>query len=140
VRIGRHGPGIAALRSCLDEAAPEWVAVIASEELARVLLAQGKLDEAAAVLTQAAERFPNQAGLLVELALVLDRRHASFEVRRVFARLEDLPVALDPSPRLRYSQRPHEEIEAAREQLAQASTSRLTALAGALERLEPAAE
>ena len=140
VRIGRHEHGIPALRSCLDKPAPEWVAVLASEELARALLAEDKPDEAAAVLTQAANRFPNQAGLLVELALALERRHRPFEARRVLARLEELPIAPELSPRLRYCKWPNEEIAAARERLAQAATSRLPALAGVLERLEPEGE
>lgn len=133
-RIGRVDDALESLRVCLDESGPEWIAVVAAQEIGTVLANVGQLARAQRHLEEAVERFPDQASLVIQLAHVLDQRQRPREARRVLYRLEDIPPGGDTSPRMRYSAWPSEGVLAGRSDFEQAVSVRLPALTNALTR------
>ena len=131
-RVGRVDNALEALRSCLADEAPKWIAVVASQEIGTVLVDAGRLGEAQRYLEEAVERFPEQASLVIELAHVLDLRKLPREARRALYRLEDIAPGGTTSPRMRYSAWPSGGVLAGRTEFEQAVAARLVALKTAL--------
>lgn len=131
-RVGRVDDALEALRSCLADEAPEWIAVVAAQEIGTVLVGSGRLAEAQRHLETVVERFPEQASLVIELAHVLDQRRRPREARKVLYRLDDIVPGGTTSPRMRYSAWPSEGVLAGRTEFEEAVAVRMPALTAAL--------
>ena len=89
------------LRSLAGLESPDWIAIVASQQLARLLIDQGREKEAKSALKDAVERFPNNARLGVLLAYQ-ERPRWQTASRRVSGLLENWPNARSIRPRARY--------------------------------------
>jgi tetratricopeptide (TPR) repeat protein len=132
-RSGRQTPD-GLLKSCLETAAPEWVRAVAFDELARRAADGGDWKAAVAVLSDAVRTLPEVTGLRIELAHAYDRDHRPRAALDVVRGLASEPPASRPSPRFIYSQVVPEAVKRERARLAERTTLRLAALAGALAR------
>ena len=135
-RLKRFAHAVPVLRECGGESVPEWIAVVAAQELARALVESGQVGEARVELERAVERFPAESSLHVQLAYVLDLARDPMAARAVIARLTALaPAAGGPSPRLRYCRWPSDALAAVRAELARAAREREAVLAEAISAL-----
>lgn len=112
---------------------PTWTRSLATQELARFLLAAGHADQAATILREGLLELPGEK-LSLQLAALLDPDwRGSWEV--LAARLAAPGTDGGPSPRWTYEEGAREEIEALRRALESAVENRSAALAKALIRL-----
>ena len=132
VRLKRFAHGIPLLRKCMDGPVDEWIAVVAAEELARALVATGKLGQATEVLERSIQRFPGEASLRVQLAFVLDTANNPIAARAAIENMGAPSGAARVSPRLRYCRWPSDALGAVRADLARAAAERGEALAQVL--------
>jgi tetratricopeptide (TPR) repeat protein len=112
------------LRGLAREDEDDWIAVLAVEELGRLLHAAGRTKDAQKVLEAGLSRFPGEGALRTTLVLVLDSQKLH---RQALALMEELPwVEPDtgPSPRLLYTRGPQETFTAAEAELAASATPR----------------
>lgn len=112
---------------------PEWIDVIASQELAALMAAQG--GDAEGVLRAAHERHPGSSRLAVQLGRWLDSQGRG---READALLEDafLRSAPEPeSPRYRYNRWPASELEEVRAELRREAGGQRPVLASGLQSL-----
>lgn len=131
LRLGKRQRGLAVLGRLIREHNPDWVLVVAYEELAKDRLRSGDPDGAVTVLRRGLARLPDQGRLAIQLAYTLDRAGRR---RDAVAALERLSVSAgsEASPRHLYSVWPaggREELDAS---LARAALLRLGALGHAL--------
>lgn len=125
------------LEGLLPAEAPEWIAVLAYQELAALHLEAGRLGAAEAVLRQGLERFPADDRLGIQAAFVLDRNRRGAEALQLLESL--VPAAKGAvSPRFQYGRWPEPPLAECRSRLAQDAASRLAPLgaAAAAARLE----
>lgn len=105
----------------------DWTAEVASQELARLLLAEGKLAEAETFLTEARRRFPQDEKLAFQLASLLDRQAKPRQAAEILASFQ--PAAgTTRSARLRYADLPEEAIRRAMDDFAELAKPRLMQL------------
>ncbi len=119
-------------RSCLAPQSPEWVRILATQELADLQLAESRPRQAAELLEEALRLLPQQQRLHIQLAAVYDRLGRDGEAREVLRRLDPRAGRQADSPRLRYSRWPTAAIQSARRQLAQAAAAHRADLAAAV--------
>ena len=135
VRLKRYDHAIPILRECAAADDPAWIAVVATEELARALVASGKLTEARAVLQRCIERAPEETSLRVQLAFVLDRANDPVAARRTVEGIGAGDPAAGPSARLRYCRWPRQALDAVRAELEVAAQERQSVLAAVVSAL-----
>jgi hypothetical protein len=135
LRVGDGARGEAALRGCLADGTPEWVRVVATQELARRLEARGQRDAGLELLAAEAERRPD-AGTLLLLARLHDAAGRRGTAQELLARLEAAELSEAESPRLRYGRRRFPELERSNAEFAAAAHARSARLGDALETLE----
>jgi tetratricopeptide (TPR) repeat protein len=112
---------------------PSWVTPLAYQELARLDSDRGRSSEAEKTLRTAAERFPDDLRLRVQLAAVLDRRGAPGEATALIEKaLAAAPSQEASASRYLYNAVRPEEFMATRKFLNENSQSRLSVLAQAL--------
>lgn len=125
-----------------DEATPEWISVLAHEQLARAWAADRRVPEAITLLQNGLERFPNHPRVYIQLAALHDRAGQLTEGRRVLAVLDQRmargAIRDADSPRFRYSQWPEHAFAQAHRDFGDIVSARLPQLAEALEAFEPA--
>jgi tetratricopeptide (TPR) repeat protein len=110
-----------------------WVTPLAYQELARLDSDRGRSSEAEKTLRTAAERFPDDLRLRVQLAAVLDRRGAPGEATALIEKaLAASPSQEASASRYLYNAVRPEEFMATRKFLNENSQSRLQVLAQAL--------
>lgn len=132
-RLGETRRAAAVLRRCADQASPEWVRIVALEELARMELAAGRSANAAALLAPAVAAFPTHASLRLLLAQAHEEAGEAAAARALFADLAATPGGSGETPRLRYSRRPEGAIQARREELRAAGDRARPELVAAVE-------
>ncbi len=119
------------LRQVLHQGGSDWMLTIAYQELARLLLAQQRDDEAVSLLAGAVAHLPSQQRLRIQLAYALDRvgkGHRGSEI------VTALPADRGrPSPRNLYSQRPQTAGNDGRQALQRRAMARLPLLTQALD-------
>ncbi len=135
-RIGRRERAAEALKASLAATPPEWVEVVATEELARVLEDDDRADEAIDLLREFVSRYSRYRGPVIELARLLEGVGRRREAAAVLARLDLVLPDGAMSPRFRYSLWPLRDADAVRADLDGAMTQRLAALDGALDHLQ----
>lgn len=114
---------VRSLRQLTAGSAPDWVSILAYQELARILVADGRLSEADALLAEAMERHPENQRLPIQRVAVLDRLHRPAEARRALSRIEP-DTGNSDTPRLRYTGPPRALLDAARRLVAAAAEKR----------------
>lgn len=124
------------LRRVIDDGAEEWLLALAYQELARLLIAQGRPERAVKLLETGVRRLPRQRRLAVLLAYAHDRNGESHDGREALAAGLARPDGVGPSPRLLYSRRPQDHGGPGGPDLLSHSTARLAVLAAALARYE----
>lgn len=139
-RLGRRGQAAGELRGLVSEDNPPWVLVVAYEELASMLLEDGKAGDAVALLDAAVGRLPGEGRLLIQLAYALDRAGHPARSRQVLARLAPSEEDAAGSPRHRYNRWPDLDLLDPGSPLQQAGMVRLPALGSALAAMPEADE
>lgn len=133
--LGRWDAAEPPRRLDVEEGPAVWITVIAHQELARLLLAEGRGDEAIELQRSAVERFPGRQRPVVQLAATLEARGRLEESRRLLRGLDLGTEAGLATPRLTYSRWPLADIEEVRHRLTERQTEAMprftVALAGA---------
>lgn len=128
-RVGEVGRAEKMLRRLTTGDADDWVAVLAYEELGRLLLAAERPQDAQKLLEAGLARFPAEGALRTALVLALDSQKLH---RQALAIMEELPW-VEPetgaSPRLLYTRGPQETFTAAEAALAESAAPRAKRLA-----------
>lgn len=134
-RLGRDRPALQNLGAAAAEG-PDWVRVVAAQELAALQRERDEAGRAEETLRQAIARFPDDEQLTLQLAALLD---ASGRLDAAAALLDELgaPGNRDRTPRNRYSRWPPRDLESARARLREAGAARRPALALALRGVAP---
>lgn len=124
-----------------DEETPDWIAVLAHEQLARAWAADHRVPEAIVLLKQGMERFSDQPRFYIQLAALHDQSGQLTEGRRVLAALDRRMARGDlrttDSPRFLYTQWPEHAFAEAHRDFREIVSARLPQLAQALESFEP---
>jgi VWFA-related protein len=123
-RTGREKEAVESLRAVAAGESEEWVQQVAAQELARVLVLQDQLQAAIEVLEDAANRWPGQPSLRVQLAWVLDRRRESARAEEWIKGLADTAALATDSARYRYLQWYEEGLDDLRSDLMAAAVER----------------
>lgn len=131
-RLGETRRAAAALRRCADQPGPEWVRVLALEELAQLELAAGRPAAAVALLAPAVAAFPFFPSLRLLLAQAHEEGGEAATARALLAEPAAAPAGSGESPRLHYTRRSARAIGAHREELRAACERAQPALAAAL--------
>ena len=132
-RVGQQNEARRRLGELL-EAEPDWVAVVAAQELARLHLDSGRAGEAAEVLSAAVARHPRDEKLLLFRAAVDELNGDGSVSTEALAALGEEPSRRTPSARHRYSAWPPPALGEARDRLSAAAEQRRPALLQALRR------
>lgn len=134
-RLGRDQAALQNLGAAAA-AGPDWVRVVAAQELAALQRERDEAGQAEETLRQAIARFPDDEQLTLQLAALLD---ASGRLAAAAALLDELgaPDNRDRTPRNRYSRWPPRDLESARARLRKAGAARRPALASALQGVAP---
>lgn len=131
-RLGRR-----AARETLAEAyrqGPEWVRIVARQELAAFHRDRGELERAEETLRQTIEEFPREEQLRLQLAALLDASQRFAEAGALLDELRD-PAEADRASRDRYATLPVAELASVRARVQGAGEERREALRAALERV-----
>ena len=122
-RTGKHSVASESLRLLLKADPEDWVAQVATQELARALTELGETAEALQVLESAAVKWPEQPSLRIQLAWLLDRARRSDQAGDwVYELASDSPQAAE-SARYRYLQWYEEGLDETRRILKELSAS-----------------
>ncbi len=129
-RLPGRPPDTPTLERLAAAAEPTWVAVVATQEVARLEIAAGDLPGAETRLVAALDRWPAEPALIVLLANLLDRQGRPREASRRLAELA--PAGAAPagseSARSRYNRWPEAALTAAERSFRRHSAGRLAAL------------
>lgn len=134
-RLGRDRAALQNLGAAAAEG-PDWVRIVAAQELTALQRERGEAERAEETLRQAIARFPDDEQLTLQLAALLD---ASGRLAAAAALLDELgtPDNHERTPRNRYSRWPPTDLESARARLREAGAARRPALASALRGVAP---
>ncbi|MCD4750385.1 MAG: hypothetical protein K8R59_13520, partial [Thermoanaerobaculales bacterium] len=105
-RTGADRPAYRLYRELIDLQSPDWIKVIAYQELARSLLAKGRASEAVGLLRQGTTRLPENQRLVIQLSFALDQAERRGEATEVLRGLSHANRGEDESPRYRYTEWP----------------------------------
>lgn len=130
-RQGKAERSEALFREVIGSPGADWVKVVASQELARLYAAGGRLEAAVEVLEAAVQSLPQQPQLAIQLAYLLERAR---EPQRSLRAAQGVMAERAPegSARNRYNTWPEEAFIENRRALAATADSRLRLLASAL--------
>jgi len=131
-RVGRAADAGRTLRQLLEGPVSDWVAVIATEELADLYVRGGRFATAVGVLEQGIRRFPERSRLRIQLAYALDRLGEAKRTAAVLDRLDPRPATAGRSPRFVYNRLSSDDRARVRETLVREANARLASLAAAL--------
>jgi Flp pilus assembly protein TadD len=91
------------LRGLIADHRNDWVTSVAYQELSRLLVARGRLREAASVLREGVGKLPESQRLRIKLAYVLDRIGRPWEAGDLVDQLQPDSGSSSTSPRARYT-------------------------------------
>ncbi|MEE8524265.1 MAG: tetratricopeptide repeat protein [Thermoanaerobaculia bacterium] len=128
-RLGAARRAVKLLEECIDDDPPNWITVLAYQELASIHAADKRPQEAIAVLEKALERISDEQALYLQLAALFDRTGRPARATAVLRRFDSRVARATASPRLLYGQPPISHIVRNRRVLAGGVDSRLPALA-----------
>ncbi len=101
----------------IERPANDWVTVVAYQELATLLAAAGRSDEALVVLKQGLARLPEAARLIIQMASLLDAQGRPSEARRWVASIDWVAQRFQDTPRFIYGQWPVDQVAVVRRSL-----------------------
>ena len=120
----------------LEQAAPDWVAVLASQELAGILADQGRWREAARRVEAALGRHPSDGTLPIQWVYFLERAGepaaALRRAEQAARAASSAPAPGEGTPRVRYNRWPKQAFAEAAARLRQDAEPQLPRLAAAL--------
>ncbi len=131
-RIGRRGASSKVLSDLVAGSPPDWVLVVATQELARVQIVESDLNGARQTLTQGISRQPENQRLKIMLAYLEDLTGQSAQAAQTIAGIEDSAGRRFDTPRLRYSEWPDLGLFTIRARLEKVSDERRVDLREAL--------
>ncbi len=116
VELLRQNPRRAAelLDGLAAEPVADWIGVVAVQERARLLLADGELPRAVALLETAARRFPSEPSLALALSYAYERSGRRGDARAAADRAIAGGSGFGAAPRKRYTAPPIETLSAGR--------------------------
>jgi Flp pilus assembly protein TadD len=112
--------------------AEPWHVAVASQELARMLMAAGDLDAAEAAVREGLRRQPDDDKLAIQLGMIRDLRKDPRGAREAVAKVGIKTGGSGGAARNRYNRMPLEELDRAWSELQQAALDLLPSLAAAL--------
>ncbi len=126
IRTGRDGAGARLLTGLMQGGARTWIEIVAAQELVRLLVREGQLQEAESKVHSALERTPQDQRLWILLASILVR---SGRYSEAVEAVTDLPPAgRSVSPRARYAEWPAAGSGASQAHLAAQAADAVSAL------------
>ncbi len=135
-RTGAAGESLELLRELRrDQAAPDWITVLAHQEQARLAADGGELREAARIVRGALRRWPGQPTLTIQLAQLLDADGDLQGSRELLAGVEPGERG-GPAERTLYNRWPDAAVAVSRREVADRARGRLDDLAAALASLD----
>jgi tetratricopeptide (TPR) repeat protein len=132
-RLGAESAAEELLRGLLTPSSPQWIRTVAYQELGRLLVDQGRVEEADLLLREAMAEIPGNQRLRILLAHALDQAHRPREATAEIERLGALGAQQTTSPRYRYSMWPDIDAERVRSTLIAAEEQGVAALREALQ-------
>jgi tetratricopeptide (TPR) repeat protein len=142
IRLGNPREGKRLLEELVSappapDAAAGAAALLARQELVRLLIVQNDLDTAEQLARAGLESAPDDEKLMLQIALIQDLKHDARGARATLKPLEERPGPPDPvSARHRYNALPLDQLEAIRDEITAAANGHLAELAAALGRGE----
>jgi tetratricopeptide (TPR) repeat protein len=127
-RLGSHRASEQLLRELLAEPAPEWLLALGYQELAQILVGDGRTDEAVELLREGLRKLPESQRLRIQLAHALDTALRPREAAAIVDELEAAGGQLESSPRVRYAEWPAIETDGVCGALEEARNEGLEAL------------
>jgi VWFA-related protein len=127
-RTKRPEEGIESFRALMDLESADWIQQVAVQEMARALVSQGRTGEAIEVLGRAAERWPEQPSMRIQLAWVLDLCREPDQAEGWIAGLAVDAADATDSSRYRYLQWYEEGLEELRASLMAVAAERAEGL------------
>ncbi len=106
--------------------APDWVRSLAYQQLARILVETGDLEQAAQLLESSLEKIPSQRGSIYLLAHIYDRQRQPYKSLEL---LQALTPSRDESPRKIYDSWPETSLRTIRQELSEAAAVRVSLIA-----------
>ena len=131
-RIGEDKAAEELLRGLLAPSSPLWIRTLAYQELGRLLIDKGRIDEAEVQLREGVARIPGNQRLQMQLAHTLDQAWRPKEAESVVDQLETHGSQQSTSPRYRYSAWPDLDADRVHSTLVDAQILGLEALREAL--------
>jgi len=131
-RVGEEKAAEELLRGLLEPSSPLWIRTVAYQELGRLLIDKGRIDEAERRLREGVAQIPGNQRLQILLAHSLDRAQRPKEAGSVVDQLEMQGSQQNTSPRYRYSAWPDLDTDRVRSTLDEARTVGFEALREAL--------
>lgn len=131
VRLGRERRAIDELAMAARPGAPDWVRIVAYEELADLQLRLDGPGAAEATLREALREFPGREQLVIQLAALLESTGRHSEAANALEALAAPSVG--EAARGRYGTWPRDELSAVQQRLEAQATERLPELRAALE-------
>lgn len=132
-RLGAEEAAEELYRDLLSETTPMWIRILAYQQLGSMLIDEGRVGEAFALLDEGVAQIPNNQRLHILLAHVLDASQRSRDAAAVIEDLGTNALQQSTSPRYRYSTWPDLDEGRIRETLAAASEASLPSLKEALQ-------
>jgi predicted Zn-dependent protease len=120
------------LRVGIAEGMPEWIAVLSYQELGNLCFDNRREQEAVDLLKEAAERFPEQQRLHLQVAALLDRMGRPIEAQEALAGLDPNRGKNVDTPRMLYGLRSKWLAAATRRSLVKESQRHLPILAATI--------
>jgi predicted Zn-dependent protease len=127
-RIGEEKAAEELLRGLLEPSFPLWIRTIAYQELGRLLIDDGRIDEAERRLRKGVAQIPGNQRLQILLAHAIDRAQRPKEAGSVVDQLEMGGSQQNTSPRYRYSTWPDLDADRVRSTLDESRTLGFEAL------------
>lgn len=132
-RLGGDRAAEDLFRGLLTASSPQWIRTLAYQELSKLLVTQGRSEEAERVAREGMTEIPGNQRLRVLLAHALDQEQRPREATAEIERLSALGAEQTTSPRYQYSTWPDIDAERVRSTLAAAEDDGIEALREALQ-------
>lgn len=134
-RLGRRSEAEELLAGLIEKPGPDWVLIVAYQQLARIRMDQERLGSAHAYLVRGRKRFPDDPALTVGLFYVEERLALQpQEPLAAWAHSRD-PAFRQTTARYRYARPPYEYLDEVRRQLREIALQSLRELAETLTRM-----
>lgn len=132
-RLRRRDRAERILRQLYRGRGPEWVRILAAQELAKTALDRGDAGGAAEILRRSLGRWPGHRRLQLQLAYALDRLERPEEALELLEEVASAPSSRGGGERVRFNEWPRTKLDEERRETAELAAERLPELRRALE-------